>query len=218
MPIPEAVENETPAVDERRNGALTKATTTRGIYRALPEKVRVQLPKQSTHGNGRSGDATDLTEQLANQICSVIRSTGCSLSTAARFVNKRPDVVNRWMHHPGEPYETFALEVRKSQAHWEVRLALAVVHAGTRDDARQRPELAMQMLERRLPKTYGRAAMAAAAATATVNLTQIIKQIEERPVVDPRDALVLTARAAVDDAVDDETPDPRERAADEPTS
>lgn len=143
----------------------------------VPPEWKVTLPKPgyavNDDGTASGGRPSKLTDEVASKIIMALR-LGAHQGPAAAWAGVRPETMSRWMHAEGEPFESFQMKVKESEA-WSEMKAVGVVTASK--DAKD----AIAFLERRFPKRWARVPSSTAQATlAIVDLGTMLDRIEAR--------------------------------------
>jgi hypothetical protein len=133
----------------------------------------------------RSGPPSSLTDDVA-RIILIALANGSYRGPAAEYAGVGEETLSRWMNKSGEPYETFQRWVREAEAYAEMRMVNAIT-----SKANDKPEYALQFLERKFPERWGRAVAQNPGVNVNLNLSTLLQQIELRAASarDPRPEL-----------------------------
>jgi hypothetical protein len=98
----------------------------------------------------RGAQETQLTNQVAEKILSAKRG-GASNKAAGAFAGINESTLSRWLHRTGEPYETFTRLMGEAEQYPKLFLLDGIMANAYSD-----PDVALKLLERLEPETYGK--------------------------------------------------------------
>lgn len=143
----------------------------------VPPEWQVTLPRPgyaiNDDGTPSGGRPSKLTDVVASKIIVALR-LGAHQGPAAAWAGVRPETMSRWMHADGEPFESFQMKVKESEAWAELKAVGVVTKSSDAKDA-------IAFLERRFPKRWARVPSATAQTTlAIMDLGTMLDRIEAR--------------------------------------
>jgi len=142
----------------------------------------------------KKGRPTALTPTIQALIVRLVKA-GNYGNVAARWAGISPDTMSRWLHRPGEPYESFRRAIEEADAAAEVELVDRIVRAADAD-----PRHAQWLLARKHPERWAaRESLTVAHPDGDegVVVKHVVVWEHPDPVVDARD--VTTEAAAIED-------------------
>lgn len=144
--------------------------------------IKLKYPKR------RGGRPTDLTDAIAERLCTVLRY-GAPRSTAAEFAGVLHETLKMWLRKPTEPYLGLRRHVEEAESFAQMYM-LNAIYRGVWADAKH----AFEYLSRRWPDRYGPPAQPTGGqGGATINIAVLLEEITQRKLQDPRRALVAKA-------------------------
>jgi len=115
----------------------------------LPIPLPVKLPPHPSK-DPRAGNNLKLTNAIAEKVLAAKRG-GASDLAAAAWAGVADVSISRWRHHPGEPYETFRVLLAEAETYPKMFLLDAIMANAYSD-----PKIALELLARLEPETYGK--------------------------------------------------------------